>query len=65
MRGASDLQGIVSLLDALESGEKLVSVEAVSIAPANRIAGAAARDDEVLGIVMTVNGYAMAEVGER
>lgn len=61
LRAVSDLRGVVSLLEALEAGPKLVSVDAISIAPASRIAGMVPRDDEVLGISMTLSGYALAQ----
>ena len=58
LSGASDLEGLLRLLQALESGPKLVGVETASISRATRL-GDADGDAEVLTFQMTVVGYAL------
>lgn len=62
VRAVGDLQGITAWLHALEQGSKLVRVGAVAIAPAERIGGSPVRDDEVLGVVLTAQGYMLENV---
>ena len=55
----SDFEGLLGFIHALERGDKLVRVEALSITTSRRIAGTRqeAVDEEVLGLVATVVGY--------
>lgn len=60
LRAVGDLEGLLSLLQSLETGAKLVTVERILVTPAAKITAGAPRDEEVLGIVATVAGYALS-----
>lgn len=63
LRAVGDLEGILSMLQDLESGSKLLTVERLTIAQAERVAiGQGRGDDEVLGMSATVSGYALSDV---
>lgn len=59
VQGVSDLEGIVGLLRALETGKKLVSVERLTIAATGSAAGA--EKQETLAFGATVVGYALSD----
>lgn len=56
LRAESDFQGALDFLDALERGEKVVTVERLDIA---RVLRAGDEDRETLAVTATVVGYAM------
>jgi len=56
LRAESDFQGALEFLDALERGQKIVTVERLDIA---RVLRAGNEDRETLSITATVVGYAM------
>ena len=58
LRAVGDLEGILALLQDLESGSKLISVEHLAVAQAERV-GSESRDEEVLGMSATMTGYAL------
>lgn len=55
-----DLQGILAFLRDLESGPKLLSVDRLVIAQAERVSGRDT-DEEMLGMSATVTGYTLVE----
>jgi hypothetical protein len=59
VRAVGDLAGLTGWLRSLERGEKLVRVTGLSVTPAGQLGGVEPRDDEVLGIVMEVEGYTL------
>ena len=61
LRAVGDLEGILALLQDLESGSKLISVEHLAVAQAERVGGES-RDEEVLGVSATVSGYTLGDV---
>jgi hypothetical protein len=56
LRAETDFQGVLQFLDALERGDKLVTVERLDVAKALR---AGDEDRETLAVTATVVGYAM------
>jgi hypothetical protein len=59
IRGESDLQGILTLLNTLETGEKLIRFEKLDISHAP---GTEDDDFETLSIAATVSGFALGDV---
>jgi type II secretion system (T2SS) protein M len=60
LRAVGDLEGVLALLQDLESGSKLIDVEHLSVAQAERV-GSESRDEEVLGVSATMSGYALGD----
>jgi hypothetical protein len=60
IRGESDLRGILSFLDALEHGDKLIRIERLDVS--RGLSGAGNEQAETLTIAATVAGYAMGNL---
>jgi hypothetical protein len=60
LRAVGDLEGILALLQDLESGSKLISVEHLAVAQSEHVGGES-RDEEVLGMSATMSGYALGD----
>ncbi len=60
IRGESDLRGILSFLDALEHGDKLVRVERLDVS--RGLSGPGNEQAETLTISATIAGYAMGNL---
>jgi hypothetical protein len=56
VRAESDFQGVLDFLDAIERGDKVVTVERLDVA---RVLRAGEEDRETLSFTATVVGYAM------
>jgi Type II secretion system (T2SS), protein M subtype b len=68
LRVVGDFEGILALLQDLEGGAKLLSIESVALGQAERLnVGASPRDEEVLGMSAIVSGYVLGdlEVGQE
>lgn len=66
VQGMSDLEGILGLLHALESGEKLVRIERLAITTAGRLGTAAGTPaEEVLSFNATITGFAGGSAERR
>lgn len=61
LRAESDFQGALEFLDALERGQKIVTVERLDIV---RVLRAGDEDRETLSITATVVGYAMTKAAK-
>jgi hypothetical protein len=61
LRAVGDLEGILSLLQDLEGGSKLLTVDDLTIAQAEQVYPGEPRDEEVLGMSATVSGYALGD----
>lgn len=59
VRAVGDLAGLTGWLRSLERGEKLVRVARLSVTPAGQVGGAEPRDDEILAVVIDVEGYSL------
>jgi hypothetical protein len=64
LRAVGDLEGIVGFLDALESGPKRASVERLLLSRAERLGVGQPRDEEVLGMAVTVSGFSLVQLEE-
>jgi hypothetical protein len=64
LSGASDLEGVLRLLQVLHGGSKLVGVEAASLSRAARFGQPDDAATEVLAFQLTIVGYALAPVGK-
>ena len=60
IRGESDLRGMLSFLDALERGDKLVRVERLDVS--RGLSGPGNEQAETLTIAATIAGYAMGNL---
>lgn len=65
LRAVGDLEGIIGFLDALESGPKLTSVERLLLSRAERLGVGEPRDEEVLGMAVTVGGFSLVQLEEE
>jgi hypothetical protein len=63
VRAVSDLEGVMELLHALETGPKLVTVERLSIQPLPLAPGGVQEDQGALALAATIVGYALADSG--
>ncbi len=63
IRGESDLRGIMTFLDAMERGDKLVRVERLDIS--RGLSGPGNEQAETLLIAATVAGYAMGDLSTK
>jgi type II secretory pathway component PulM len=61
LNAVGDLEGILSFLQSLESGPKLVTVHRLGIGKGDRVSIGEPRDDEVLSLTAIVGGYALSE----
>ena len=61
LSAVGDLEGMLSFLQALESGPKLVTIPRLVIGRAERVNPSESNDEEVLSLTATVNGYALTE----
>jgi hypothetical protein len=62
LRAVGDLEGILSLLQDLEAGGKLLTVDNLTIAQAEQVGnGSSSRDEEVLVVSATISGYALGD----
>jgi hypothetical protein len=62
LRAVGDLEGILSLLRDLEAGAKLLTVDSLTIAHAERVGNeTSSRDEEVLVVSATISGYALGD----
>lgn len=59
VRGVSDLRGLLGFLQAIDRGPRLVRIERLAIVPQERAPGLPVVDDESLGFVATVRGFAL------
>jgi hypothetical protein len=59
LRAVSDLEGLLAFLHELETGPKLLTVEALAIAQTDRINGVERADEEILGLAATITGYVL------
>jgi hypothetical protein len=63
LRAVGDLEGILALMQDLERGPKLLTVETLTLGRAERVsAGGPPRDEEVLAMSATVSGYALGDI---
>jgi hypothetical protein len=60
LRAMGDLEGILGMLHRLETGPKLLTVEGLSVRPAEPVNPAEGADEEVLALGAVVAGYALA-----
>ena len=65
LHAVGDLEGILSFLQALESGPKLVTVSRLIIGKAERLNPGEAGDEEVLSVTASVGGYALDDPSPR
>lgn len=65
LHAVGDLEGILSFLQALESGPKLVTVSRLLIGKAERLNPTESRDEEVLSVTASVGGYALDDPSPR
>jgi Tfp pilus assembly protein PilO len=65
LNAVGDLEGILSFLQALEAGPKLVTVHRLAIGKAQAVNLGQPRDEEVLSLSAVVGGYALSEVGSN
>ena len=59
VRGMSDLEGLLGLLNALDMGSRLVRVEQITIERAQRVTLGSTRDEEILTFTALVSGYGL------
>jgi hypothetical protein len=63
LRAIGDLEGILALLQDLEGGDKLLTVESLTLGQAERLnIGGSPRDEEVLAVIATVSGFALGDL---
>jgi hypothetical protein len=63
LRAVGDLEGMLALLQDLEGGPKLLTVESLALGQTERLnVGGRPRDEEVLGMSATVSGYALGDL---
>jgi Type II secretion system (T2SS), protein M subtype b len=60
VRGESDLRGILSFLDALQHGDKLVRIDRLDIS--RGLSGAGNEQAETLTLAATISGYALGNL---
>ncbi len=65
LHAVGDLEGILSFLQALESGPKLVTVSRLMIGKAERLTAGQPRDEEVLSLTASIGGYALDDLTPR
>ncbi|HEX6616910.1 MAG TPA: type II secretion system protein GspM [Gemmatimonadales bacterium] len=65
LRALGDLEGIAAFLHALETGSKLLSIESLTLRPAERVNPAEGEDEEVLALAAVIVGYALTGEGDR
>jgi hypothetical protein len=60
VHAAGDLAGIVTFLQSLEDGPKLVRVERIALERATVVTNVAGSDEEVISLSATINGFSLA-----